>query len=155
MSYVSALQDKRKVVWSELEGLRGQQRELGDRIGMKEAQLRNLDELLALEGEPASTKFSSELPRPTSAGFLDAAADLLRDRDAGTHYQEVLKLLTSSGVNVPGRDPAANLIAHMGRDDRFVRTGRGTYGLRAKHHAAPATRRRISRKSVRKGKVPK
>jgi len=46
------------------------------------------------------------------------------------YYRELAEMIMAEGKLVPGKDPAANLIAHLGRDDRFVRTGSGTYGLK-------------------------
>lgn len=58
--------------------------------------------------------------------FLDVAHDILR-REGELYYELLLQRLEESGSRVPGRNPGANLIAHMGRDPRFKRTRRGTY----------------------------
>lgn len=142
MNYLKALQVKRDEVWTELDTLRAEWRQVEERISVKEVQLRNLDELLALEGVTGSRGAAENGVRSAPASFLDAAAEIVGESPAGVHYQELLATLNSRGINVPGRDPGANLIAHLTRDERFVRTGRGTYGLREKHAAAsPPTRR--------------
>ena len=45
------------------------------------------------------------------------------------HYRRLADLIIADGKLIPGQDPAANLISHLSRDTRFVRVGRGTYGL--------------------------
>lgn len=149
MQYVDTLNEKRQAVWDELEQMRAEQKRLAERVGIKEAQLRNLDELLAMEGAgPAVATLDGHR---SAISFLDRAAEVLSNTRAGLHYRELVELLKADGVNVPGQDPGANLIAHLTRDARFVRVGRGTYGLRNVHKGAtagkPSTRRR--RKSAR------
>ena len=58
--------------------------------------------------------------------FLDRALEILT-REGELHYEQLLEKLVDSGTTVPGRNPAANLIAHMSRDERFKRVRRGTY----------------------------
>jgi hypothetical protein len=150
VQYVDALREKRQAVWEELEALRAEQKRVAERVGVKEAQLRNLDELLSMEGAGQAVSNSADGVRP-GVSFLDRAAEVLSGTRAGMHYRELVERLNADGVNVPGQDPGANLIAHLTRDARFVRVGRGTYGLRNVHKGAssgrPATRRR--RKSAR------
>jgi hypothetical protein len=75
-------------------------------------------------------------------------------------------LLAERDVYVPGKDPAANLIAHLLRDARFGRAaGRGMYGLagwpivRAAISSRRVTRKptsratRASRTSARKARA--
>jgi hypothetical protein len=151
MTYVSSLRQKRQEVWNQLETLRGEQRRIADRLGIKEAQLKNIDELLAMEGETSAPKGLGE-SLPAASTFLDAAAEVIRDGGSGVHYKGLLEQLNKHGVNVPGRDPAANLLAHLGRDERFVRVGRGTYGLKGTHKEM-RSRRRTTRKRVRRTKA--
>ncbi|HEY5475792.1 MAG TPA: hypothetical protein VIK11_03660 [Tepidiformaceae bacterium] len=133
--YIDVLRDKRAEVLAEIEGLRTQASELAGRIAAKEGQLRNLDDLLALETDHAETRQVTDATpqRPQSAKtqrFTDAAVELLTERGEPIHYLALTKLLGERGVYVPGREPGANLIAHMSRDERFTRApARGTYGL--------------------------
>jgi len=62
--------------------------------------------------------------------FLDVAAEVLQN-EGPLYYENLLNRLQQSGVGVPGRNPGANLIAHMSRDSRFVRTSRGTYSVQS------------------------
>ncbi|MGD0019053.1 MAG: hypothetical protein ABSD62_07330 [Candidatus Limnocylindrales bacterium] len=149
MDYTGILTAKREQVSEELEQLKGQLRGLSEQIGRREQQLKNLDELLALEGSPAVERPAGA--RPESSSFLDLAAEIVRGSQSGVYYRDLLQGITSRGVTVPGQDPAANLIAHLTRDSRFIRTGRGVYGLRDVHVPAvhggrrrPQPRRRTS-----------
>lgn len=58
--------------------------------------------------------------------FLDVAHEILQ-REGQLYYEDLLARLSEAGVTVPGRNPGANLIAHMSRDKRFKRVARGTY----------------------------
>ena len=60
--------------------------------------------------------------------FTDVAYDILA-AEGELYYEDLLSRLNEAGVRVPGRNPGANLIAHMGRDKRFRRVGRGTYAV--------------------------
>jgi hypothetical protein len=150
MQYVDALREKRQAVWEELEELRAEQKRVAERVGVKEAQLRNLDELLSMEDAGPAVSNGADGVR-SSVSFLDSAAEILAKTHGGMHYRELVDRLNADGVNVPGQDPGANLIAHLTRDARFVRVGRGTYGLRNVHKAASSSRRatRRRRKSTR------
>jgi hypothetical protein len=72
--------------------------------------------------------------KPRLAGgqrhFLDATYEILQ-REGPLYYDDIISRLQDLGLKVPGRNPGANLIAHMTRDKRFKRTGRGTYGIAA------------------------
>jgi hypothetical protein len=149
VDYTGILTAKREQVRKELEQLKGQLQGVTEQIGRREQQLKNLDELLALEGSPAVERPAGD--RPESASFLDVAAEIVRGSKSGVYYRDLLQGITSRGATVPGQDPAANLIAHLTRDSRFIRTGRGIYGLRDIHVPAahggrrrPQSRRRSS-----------
>jgi HB1, ASXL, restriction endonuclease HTH domain len=135
--YVDVLRDKRAEVLAEIERLRAQASELAGRLAAKEGQLRNLDDLLALETGDQEARQDTDAPaqRAQSAKtqrFTDAAVEILTERGKPVHYLELTKLIGERGVYVPGKEPGANLIAHMLRDERFTRApARGTYGLAA------------------------
>ena len=132
MTYVEVLREKRQSVVAEIETLRADAAAIATRIAMKESQLHNLDDLLALEGD-AGTPAPARAERTTSVRsqrFIDAAHEILRTEGKPLHYRVLSQRLSEAGVYVPGKDPAANLLAHMSRDERFGRAGgRGIYGL--------------------------
>lgn len=135
MTYVDVLRSKRSEVLTDIEGLRSAASEIANKLAAKEGQLRNLDDLLALEAESPGRAADADSvpPRGTplkSQRFTDAAVSVLAESGAPIHYQDLARMLNDRGVYVPGKDPGANLIAHMLRDDRFSRAvGRGMYGL--------------------------
>lgn len=141
MDYVGSLRAKRSEIWAQLEQLRQSRRELDERIAVRESQLRNIDELLALEGEGNGQRTNGPV---SPAHFMDAAVDELQNARAGLHHKQILQRIIARGVNVPGRDPSANLIAHMSRDPRVVRVGRGTYAIAGSAPGKPPVRRRRS-----------
>jgi phage shock protein A len=65
---------------------------------------------------------------PGERHFTDVAHDILAS-EGELYYEDLLTRLNEAGVRVPGRNPGANLIAHMGRDKRFHRVRRGTYAV--------------------------
>lgn len=156
MTYVDVLRHKRTEVLTEIETLRAQAAELANRLSAKESQLRNLDDLLSLEAggldglDGSETSAARGVPLK-SQRFTDAAVAILVERGTPTHYQDLVTALNDRGVYVPGKDPGANLIAHMLRDDRFARgPGRGLYGLSdwpgmRKAGGGPAKSRRTGR----------
>ncbi len=130
-TYIQTLQKKRDDVLAEVRKLRAEMTEINAVIGSKESQLRNLDDLLALEGAPVqSDGVGSTDAVPEGSKFIEHAHRLLSDAAKPMHYRELADLLARDHVFIPGQDPAANLLAHMSRDGRFGRTrSRGVYGL--------------------------
>jgi len=130
-TYIQTLQKKRDEVLAEVRTLRTELSELNAAIASKENQLKNIDDLLALEGEAAqSDSAGSPDSVPSGSKFIEHAYRLLSDAAKPMHYRELADLLARDHVFIPGQDPAANLLAHMSRDGRFGRTrSRGMYGL--------------------------
>jgi hypothetical protein len=157
--FVRALRSRRLDLVAELEQLRRELADLSNRIGLREGQLRNLDELLALEGEGAGSPgpsgpspVTASPPASRSAPFLAVAAEVLGTKGKPIHYRELADLVTSKGAYIPGRDPAANLLTRMSQDSRFRRFERGTYGLQ--HWAggvAEVTSRKTRRRRRKRG----
>lgn len=129
------LEQKRATLTAELASLKAELAELNSRIQVREGQLRNVSELLALEDGSPRTQADDAAPAGGVAGrsapFLAATAELLGQVGRPLHYRDIAATLARQQVYVPGRDPAANLLAHMGRDARFRRFERGTYGLQS------------------------
>ncbi|MGH2406763.1 MAG: hypothetical protein ACRDF7_01625 [Candidatus Limnocylindrales bacterium] len=159
MTYVDVLRSKRTEVLTEIENLRSTASEIANKLAAKEGQLRNLDDLLALEAESQGSPADPDSGQPRGAPlksqrFTDAAVSVLADNGAPIHYQDLARMLSDRGVYVPGKDPGANLIAHMLRDERFSRgSGRGMYGLSEwpgmKRSTPPSTRGRRMRAARR------
>jgi hypothetical protein len=81
--------------------------------------------------------------------IADIAFDVMQrlPKNRAVHYRDLSDLMIKEGNNIPGKDPAANLITHLGRDIRFKRTGRGLYALAEWNLKAKSKRRTKRRKS--------
>lgn len=62
---------------------------------------------------------------------VQAVVDELATAGRPLHISELMRLLRDRNVAIPGAGTQANLIAHLRRDRRLVRTSRGMYGLAA------------------------
>jgi hypothetical protein len=145
------LVSKRTEVLSEIDDLRRQAAEISGKLAIKESQLRNLDDLLAFEDgrvREASEFEMTPARERRSASFTDQTADILEQAAKPIHYRELVSLLADRQVHVPGKDPGANLIAHLTRDARFVRVGRGMYGLADWPSVRTAGKRKPRKKRV-------
>lgn len=78
-------------------------------------------------GSESARAARAQLTESPHRHFLDVAYDVLR-KEGPLYYETLLDRIQDTGITIPGRNPGANLIAHMGRDPRFRRTARGTYG---------------------------
>lgn len=165
--FAKVVRERRDQLVRELEGLRSELGQLTTRLAIREGQLKNLDELLALEdervneqGHQATPMATPTPPSPAAANgnpgapFLAAVAEVLDVKGSPIHYKDIALILSTKGVYVPGRDPAANLLSHMSRDSRFRRFDRGTYGLQHWNAAAVGSggRTRARRRRTRRAK---
>ncbi len=157
-AYVEALLAKRTEVQGEVERLRAEVADIAARLSSKEAQLRGISDLLALETPSVETPPAGNGSSWPTSRFIDAAVEVLRSSGKPMHYKQLADQLAASGTLIPGQNPAANLVAHMSRDARFGRgLARGTYGLSewASIKSAKAVRSgpRRSRTNTRRGGV--
>lgn len=87
-------------------------------------QIKLIQFLLSAEGVDVDPEI---IPGITGKHFIDYALEILEAGGAPLHYKKLTGLMKERSIYIPGNKPAANLLAHMNRDDRFVRVGRGTY----------------------------
>ena len=90
-----------------------------------EAQLRAIRRLRQGEAEPAP-------PRPKKGrSQVDMAFDILRKAHAPLHISDLLARIQSTfGVAVDRESLVSSLTKKVARGDRFLRTGKNTFGLR-------------------------
>lgn len=81
---------------------------------------------LKLESVLELMKIEGVAPPQAHRHFLEVAHDVLLQSGA-EHYVALASTLRAQGVLIPGSKPEANLLAHMSRDGRFKKVGRGTY----------------------------
>src|SRR2546426_99188 len=106
-----------------LRGIEGVQLTIAEEthlLGELQMKLESVLELMRMEGA-----------QPIEGGragrhFVEEAYDLLLE-SGPLHYTRVADLLRERRVFVPGIRPEMNLLAHINRDRRFQRVGRGTY----------------------------
>ena len=136
----------------EIESLHRKESDLSHELQLKQDQAARILELLAAEGaEP-----QGELASIGQAPLADTAFRFLEKQDNKTaiHYRELASKLASLGARIPGKDPAANLLSHIVKDPRFVRTSPGTYGLDSWNLGARPHKPRRRRKSRRRTSKP-
>jgi hypothetical protein len=126
--FLEALQRERAEIGDQLENVVGQLEPLVRQRRELQEQARALDTVMARYGrhDGSDGARSEEGPISRKGSFLDVAWEILQAWGS-LHYEALLARVTERGVEVPGRNPAANLVAHMSRDKRFKRVGRGTY----------------------------
>ena len=100
-----------------------------------QAKARHVEALLTLDGvllkhTPTATNTRGIVERSARTSLGETVYRLLNDIGEAMHYREIVAALKSRGVEVPGQDPAINLVAHIHDDPRFLRPVRGVYGLR-------------------------
>lgn len=136
---------------------------LSEETGQLQARRRHLQALLAFEGvgEP-EMKGAPGVPEGAgSAGTEEETVTLadqvyyyLLERGKEQHYREIAEALMARGVEITGKDPGLNLVAHIHADERFKRPRRGVYGLAEwypKRMRSAGSRRRKARRT----RVPK
>ena len=126
--YISSLRAKIEILQQEtIEDKKGVQ-ELLKAISFREEQIEYIRKLLGAEGVSLN---SDELNNTLFMSVSDMAYEVLSKQQESLpkHYRELAEMIFAEGKLIPGKDPAANLIAHLSRDERFVRTAPGTYAL--------------------------
>jgi hypothetical protein len=68
--------------------------------------------------------------RRGSLTTADYAVRVLKRIGQPLHYQEIMeRVQNEEGFEIPGKDPKANMTAHLSNDERITRVERGVYGL--------------------------
>ena len=80
---------------------------------------------------------------------VQAVIDELATAARPLHISELMRLLRDRSVAIPGAGTQANLITHLRRDTRLVRTSRGMYGLSAWGIESMEPGRRVRRRRKR------
>jgi hypothetical protein len=122
--------------------------ELQKRIRQTEQRLQHVEGLLAIE---SGGIIESAIVSVPTQDLLDGCEELMRDLARPVHVKDLHDALLKKGIPIPGKGTEANLISRLQKsDDRFVRTGRGTYALADSglQEVRPTRRRRrISKRS--------
>lgn len=141
--YVSSLEWKLKEILSELENLQKELQRIYSEISDKQEQSKKILSLLANEKidlETIDSRLIGDVPISDLAyDYLDSRVDMIP-----VHYIDLTNLLISRGKYIPGKNPSANLLTHINKDNRFVRVSSGTYAL--KKWNLEIKERKVSRK---------
>ena len=146
--YVESLKWRLQILMDEIADLQRDLQEKYQAISDKQEQSRKLLSLLSFEKielDNIDFKLVGEI------SISDIAYDYL-DKDElcePVHYIELTNKLLSKGNYIPGKNPSANLLSQINKDNRFVRVSSGTYGLKKWNLIIPD---KIQRNRTKKGR---
>ena len=139
------LQEWKELLVGEIEKLKTQVAPLQTELRIRQEKLAAVQRLLALETHPleaiSMSRDSSGSARMNTKRVADVAYEMLKTTGTPIYYKQLYEAIAQTGFEIHGKDPATNLIAHIGNDPRFERVKRGTYAL--KEWKAKAKRRRL------------
>jgi len=126
--YINSLRAKIEILQQETIEDKKRVQELLKAISFREEQIEYIRKLLEAEGVAIN---GYELNSTLILSVSDMAYEVLSNQEEHKpiHYRDLADMIMAEGKLIPGKDPAANLIAHLSRDDRFNRTAPGTYAL--------------------------
>ncbi len=126
--YIQGLHWRLNALKEEIAELQARVQEIGKTIEVRRGQAQRIMDLLSAEGKDIK---DPEVLALNPVAVDDVAYDYIKTRGAKEpiHYHDLAEALMTKGIQIPGQNPAANLLSHISRDDRFVRTAPGTYGL--------------------------
>ncbi|HEY60540.1 MAG TPA: hypothetical protein G4N92_07660 [Anaerolineae bacterium] len=139
-NYIDELKNKLEALKQEILQDRKRVGSILKSIDEKETLIQNIVNLLRAEG----INDFNENKGIESKQISDVAYDLFskKEEKKGIYYRDIADEMQSEGFYIPGKDPSANLLAHLNRDKRFVRVGRGVYGLQEWGLKEVSTRRK-------------
>lgn len=134
MSFVEELLSRHRQLNSEIGKDATKAQDLIAGVAKKKRAIEALEELIRIEGGQVPEEPQSVVAFPSSTRvstpITDAAYGILGERRAPMHYHQLAREVQALDVPLGGRNPANTLLAHLSRDSRFYRPGRGIYALR-------------------------
>jgi len=125
---IKELKLKLEIVQEDIKKLQQLVKDSLDSIDEKQNIAENIIELLKFEGVDISNlSFNSMVSKSIPNIVYEKMTQLMEKKPL--HYSDIYKLLVKNGIPVPGKNPEANLLTQISRDERFVRVSPGTYGL--------------------------
>lgn len=128
------LQEWKELLLEEIRSLQTQMAPLETELRIRQEKLAAIERLLALEMRPLEaisvSKDRSSSVRMNTKRVADVAYEVLKDAGIPMYYKQLYEAIVQRGFEIHGKDPATNLIAHIGNDPRFERVKRGTYALK-------------------------
>jgi hypothetical protein len=128
-NYIFELKNKLNLLKIEIADLQKSVQDSLEIIDEKQKVIEHIVRLLEIEGVRLE---DSEIAVLINKSYSDIAYEFLSENNSNEpqHYRDLYKIFVAKGIPVSGKDPAANLLTHISRDDRFVRVSPGTYGLK-------------------------
>jgi len=133
MSFVDELYSKHRALTAEIDRDSRKAQDLMTTVAKKKRAVDAIEELIRLEGsEPPKPASIVDFPAPKAVGtpISETAYSILVERGEPMHYVPLTREVLVRGISIGGKNPPNTLLAHLSRDDRFYRPGRGTYALR-------------------------
>ena len=127
--YIEGLKWRLDEIKIEILDLQKAIKKLFNEVEIRQEQVQHIVLLLKTEGIDID---DPELASLTDTAITDNVYDFLikENKKIPLHYNDLTKAIMAKGILIPGKNPASNLLSHINRDDRFIRTAPGTYGLK-------------------------
>lgn len=134
MPFLDELLSRHRQLNGEVEKETSKAQEIMTGVATKKRAIHALEELIRIEGgqlpQDASPVLAFPSPPRIGTPISETAYAVLDERGEPMHYHPLTREVQMRGVAIGGKNPSNTLLAHLSRDDRFYRPGRGTYGLR-------------------------
>ena len=126
--FIEALTNRLSILKNEISALQDEIQGLFISVEKKQKQAQHILLLLSAEGHTVEDQDLRSLGQIqiSQIVFEQMNSD---SKKTPIHYRDLTNEIQSKGILLPGKDPAANLLSHISRDERFVRVAPGTYGL--------------------------
>jgi hypothetical protein len=150
---VARLKDSYQAFQADLEADLKALLDIQQRARKIEKAMSEIEGLLELEGATTSDDRPGQATRRPPPDLLDECTDLMQRNEEPIHIAELLEKLQKKGIRIPGRGNEANLLSRLHKaDDRFVRTGRGTYYLKGKEFPEVPPQRTKKKKVLKRSR---
>lgn len=129
-----------KLAHQEIEGIYADIEPKIAKIELIKHKIEHLEKYLDISLTPEQSQIQLRLVKDlrTKKPISDLAVEILEDVGKPLHYSEIMKKIESKhNFSIPGKDPKANMNAHLSKDERIVRFARGIYGLADWHEEPP------------------
>lgn len=127
--YLTQLKWRLESLKSEIADYQKKIQDMFKEVEARQEKVQHLLMLIRAEGEEIN---DPELAALTDVSISNIVYEYMSSLDSKEpmHYDDITKAIMAKGILIPGKNPSSNLLSHINRDDKFVRTAPGTYGLR-------------------------
>jgi hypothetical protein len=133
MAFVDELLTRHRQLTEEVNRQTAKAQDLMARVAKMKGALDALEQLIRHEGGEVPQGATAVVVFPkrrAGTPITEAAYAILEVRGEPMYYQDLAREVQRRDVLIGGQNPANTMLAHLSRDDRFYRPGRGTYALR-------------------------